>query len=55
MRKIRAIFVQLIKKLTQNIVDIQFELGVITVSIDKNNSISMKGKVSEIKEINIKI
>ena len=43
------------KKLTQNIVDIQFELGAITVSIDKNNSINMKGKVSEIKEIDIKI
>jgi len=43
------------KKLTQNIVDIQFELGVITISIDKNNSINMKGKVSEIKEIDIKI
>jgi len=43
------------KKLTQNIVDIQFELGAITISIDKNNSINMKGKVSEIKEIDIKI
>ena len=43
------------KKLTQNIVDIQFELGAITVTIDKNNSINMKGKVSEIKEIDIKI
>ena len=43
------------KKLIQDIVDIQFELGVITVTIDKNNSIHMKGKVSEIKEIDIKI
>ena len=43
------------KKLTQNIVDIQFELGAITISIDKNNSVNMKGKVSEIKEIDIKI
>ena len=43
------------KKITQNIVDIQFELGIITISIDKNNSINMKGKVSEIKEIEIKI
>ena len=41
--------------MTENIVDIQFELGVIAISIDKNNSINMKGKVSEIKEINIKI
>ena len=43
------------KKMTQNIVDIQFELGIITISIDKNNSINMKGKVSEIKEIDIEI
>ena len=43
------------KKMTENIVDIQFELGVITIFIDKNNSINMKGKVSEIKEIDIKI
>ena len=43
------------KKLSQNILDIQFELGKITVSIEKNNSINMKCKVSEIKEININI
>ncbi len=43
------------QKLVQDIVDIQFELGVITITIDKNNSIHMKGKVSEIKEIDIKI
>ena len=43
------------KKLAQDIVDIQFELGVITITIDKNHSIHMKGEVSEIKEIDIKI
>jgi diaminopimelate epimerase len=43
------------KKLTEDMVNIQFELGVITVTIDNNNSIHMKGKVSEIKEIDIKI
>ncbi len=43
------------KKLVQDIVDIQFELGVITITIDKNNYIHMRGKVSEIKEIDIKI
>ena len=43
------------KKLAQDILDIQFELGKITVTIDKNNCINMKGKVSEIKEININI
>ena len=43
------------KKLVQDIVDIQFELGVITITIDKNHSIHMKGEVSEIKEIDITI
>jgi diaminopimelate epimerase len=43
------------KKLIQNIVNIQFELGAITITIDKNNYIYMKGKISEIKEIDIKI
>ena len=43
------------KKLVQDIVDIQFELGVITITIDKNHSIHMKGEVSEIKEIDNKI
>ncbi len=43
------------KKLTNNILDIEFKLGKITVTIDKNNSINMKGEVSEIKEIDINI
>ena len=43
------------KKLVQDIVNIQFELGVITITIDKNHSIHMKGEVSEIKEIDITI
>jgi len=36
-----------------------YEAGInkndMTISIDKNNSVNMKGKVSEIKEIDIKI
>ena len=36
-------------------IDIQFELGKITITINKNNSVSMRGEVSEIKEININI
>ncbi len=43
------------KKLTKNTVDIKFELGNITVNIDESNSINMTGKVSDIKEIDIKI
>ena len=36
-------------------VDIQFELGSIRITQEKNNSINMRGKVSEIKSIDIKI
>ena len=43
------------KKIADNMIDIQFELGKITITINKNNSINMKGEVSEIKEININI
>jgi len=42
-------------KMTKKIVNIQFKLGIITISIDENKSINMKGKVSKIKEIDIKI
>ena len=43
------------KNLTDNILDIQFELGKISVRIDKNDSVNMKGEVSEIKKIDINI
>ena len=43
------------KKMVNSVTAIQFELGIITITIDKNNFIHMKGKVSEIKEIDIKI
>ena len=38
-----------------NKVDIEFELGKLSIFIDKNNFIHMKGPVSEIKEIDIKL
>jgi len=41
--------------LTENEVNIQFELGIITIIIDQDKSINMKGQVSEVKKINIKI
>ena len=36
-------------------VDIEFATGRLTISIDENNSIHMKGPVSDIEEINFKI
>ncbi len=36
-------------------VDIEFSTGRLTISIDENNNIHMKGPVSDIKEINFKI
>ena len=36
-------------------VDIEFELGKLSIFIDKKNNIHMKGPVSEIKEIDIKL
>tara|TARA_B100000941_G_scaffold268141_1_gene224580 strand:- start:1409 stop:2233 length:825 start_codon:yes stop_codon:yes gene_type:complete len=44
-----------INGLTEKKVDIKFELGNLSVSIDKNNFISMKGAVSDIKKIEIKL
>ncbi len=41
--------------LTSNKIDIEFSTGRLTISIDENNSIHMKGPVSDIKEINIEI
>ena len=35
--------------------DIEFALGKLSISIDKNNSIHMKGPVSDIKDIEIKV
>ena len=36
-------------------IDIEFELGILSIFIDEKNNIHMKGPVSEIKEIDIKL
>ena len=36
-------------------IDIEFELGKLLISIDEKNNIHMKGPVSDIKEIDIKL
>ena len=41
--------------LTNNNTDIEFETGILSIFIDKKNSIHMKGPVSDIKEISIKL
>ena len=41
--------------LTDNKVDVEFSTGKLSISIDQNNSIHMKGPVSDIKNIEIKI
>ena len=43
------------KGLINNKVDIEFSTGKLSISIDENNSIHMKGPVSNIKSIEIKI
>ena len=40
---------------TNKEVDIEFELGKLSISLDEKNNIHMKGPVSEIKEIDIKL
>jgi diaminopimelate epimerase len=44
-----------IKKLVEKKVDIEFSLGKLSIFIDTNNSIHMKGPVSDIKNIEIKL
>jgi diaminopimelate epimerase len=44
-----------IKKLVNKTTDIEFVLGKLTISIDERNSIHMKGPVSDIKNIDIKL
>ena len=44
-----------LKNLTDNETDIEFKKGKLTISIDGKNSIHMRGPVSDIKEINIKL
>ena len=44
-----------LNNLTNNKTDIEFENGKLSISIDEKNSIHMRGPVSDIKEINIKL
>jgi diaminopimelate epimerase len=44
-----------INELTDKTTDIEFALGRLSISIDENNSIHMKGSVSDIKNIEINI
>ena len=48
-------FAGILNKLTDNNTDIEFETGKLSIFIDKKNSIHMKGPVSDIKEISIKL
>jgi diaminopimelate epimerase len=44
-----------LKDLIEKTVDIEFSLGKLSISIDANNSVHMKGPVSDIKNIKIKL
>ena len=44
-----------LNNLTENKTDIEFSTGKLSILIDENDSIHMKGPVSEIEEINIKL
>tara|TARA_B100000029_G_scaffold166391_1_gene162635 strand:+ start:36 stop:860 length:825 start_codon:yes stop_codon:yes gene_type:complete len=44
-----------LNNLTKNNTDIEFETGKLSIFIDEKNSIHMKGPVSDIKEISIKL
>ena len=48
-------FAGVLNKFTDNNTDIEFETGKLSIFIDKKNSIHMKGPVSDIKEISIKL
>jgi len=48
-------FAGILNNLTKNKTDIEFENGKLSIFVDKKNSIHMKGPVSDIKEISIKL
>ena len=50
-----TVFASKSNNLTDNKTDIEFENGKLTISIDEKDSIHMKGPVSDIKEIKIKL
>ena len=50
-----TVYAAKLNNLSENEVDIEFVNGKLSISIDEKNSIHMKGPVSDIKEINIKL
>ena len=48
-------FAGLLNNLTNKNTDIEFETGKLSIFIDEKNSIHMKGPVSDIKKISIKL
>ena len=50
-----TVFASVLNNLTNNNTDIEFETGKLSIFIDQKNSIHMKGPVSDIKEILIKL
>ena len=48
-------FAGVLNKLTDNNTDIEFETGKLSIFIDDKNSIHMKGPVSDIKKISVKL
>jgi diaminopimelate epimerase len=44
-----------LNNLTENNTEIEFSTGKLSILIDENNSIHMKGPVSDIEEIKIKL
>ena len=50
-----AAFAGKLNNLTDNNIDIEFETGKLSIYIDEKNSIHMKGPVSDIEEISIKL
>ena len=50
-----AAFAGVLNNLTNNNTDIEFETGKLSIFIDEKNSIHMKGPVSDIKKISVKL
>ena len=48
-------FACMLNKLTENNAEIEFETGKLSIFIDEKNSIHMKGPVSDIKKISVKL
>ena len=50
-----TVFASILNNLTKNNTDIEFEAGKLSIFLDGNNSIHMKGPVSDIKKISVKL